>query len=167
MLILLREDTQGVGKAGDIVKVKDGYARNYLIPQSIAYPATDAFVNVYKEESKSAKFKEMQMKKSAESIKTALASRVFETRVKVGEDNKLFGSVTSANIAELVAEAGIEIDKRKIQLTDNIKALGEYKVVYKLHADVEIFINLRVLDEQGNLPVEEKEEDILEENSAE
>ena len=147
MLILLREDLNGVGKAGEVVKVKDGYGRNFLIPQKIAYPATDAFINVYNEEIKSDKFLEERMRRSALSVKDKIEGKVLTIKMKVGEEGKLFGSVTSQNIVDLANEIGIDIEKKKIVLDENIKILGEHKVTYKIHTDVSIEITVNVVDE--------------------
>ena len=150
MLIILRQDLNRVGKAGEIVKVKDGYGRNYLIPQGMAYPATDAFMKVYNESTKSKKYKEIQIKKSAEYLKTLLDKTVITIAMKVGEDGKLFGSVTSQHIAEELKSKGIDLDKKKINLEDNIKQLGEYKIPYKSASEEETIITLNVVNEAGD-----------------
>ncbi|MBU4486231.1 MAG: 50S ribosomal protein L9 [Candidatus Delongbacteria bacterium] len=147
MLIILRHDLDKVGKAGETIKVKDGFARNYLIPNNFAYPATDAYMNRYKEGTKSKRFKEAQTKKSDEFLKKALADKTAVIKMKVGEENKLFGSVTSQNIADELKKYGIEVDKRRILLEENIKHLGEYKVPYKSHSVTEITISVSVIAE--------------------
>lgn len=155
MLIILRQDLDKVGKAGEVVKVKDGYARNYLIPNEIAYPATYSYMNVYKENTKSKRFKEHQMKKSAEFLKKTLESKTVLIRMKVGEENKLFGSVTSQHIAEELKNMNIEVDKKKIQLEDHIKHLGKFNIPYKAHSDIDISISVEVLPEGDVKPAEE------------
>ena len=158
MLVILRQDLNRVGKAGEIVKVKDGYGRNYLIPQGMAYPATDAFMKVYNESTKSKKYKEIQIKKSAEYLKSLLDKTVITIAMKVGEDGKLFGSVTSQHIAEELKSKGIDLDKKKINLEDNIKQLGEYKIPYKSASEEESIISLNVVNEAGDEePVVEEE----------
>jgi len=95
MFIILRQDVDKVGKAGEVVKVKDGFARNFLIPNNFAFPATDAYMNRYKESTKSKGYKTAQVKKSDEYLKKALSEKSVVIKMKVGEENKLFGSVTS------------------------------------------------------------------------
>ncbi|MFO7810936.1 MAG: 50S ribosomal protein L9 [Candidatus Delongbacteria bacterium] len=150
MLIILRQDIEKIGKAGEVVKVKDGYARNYLIPNNIAYPATDAYMNMFKESTKSKQFKQTQLKKSEEFLKTTLEKKPIVLKMKVGEENKLFGSVTSQNIAEELKIAGIDIDRRRIQLEENIKHLGSYNIPYRSHSDLKISISLTVIAENAD-----------------
>jgi len=148
MLIILRQDLEKVGKAGDVVKVKDGFARNYLIPNNIAFPATDAYMNRYKEGTKSKKYKEAQVKRSEEFLKKMLDEKTVVIAMKVGEEDKLFGSVTSQNIADELKKSGIELDKRRIHLEENIKHLGDFKIAYKAHSDLDIQISLKVVPEE-------------------
>jgi len=159
MLILLRDDVLNVGKAGDVVKVKDGYARNFLIPKGFAYPATDSFINMFEEEKKSKKFRETRLKKSAEYVKEQIEGKTFKIQAKIGDNGKMFGSVTTRDIAELLLNDKIEIDKKKIMLDDNIKELGIYNIEYKLHGDIKININLRVENENGEIELETEEEE--------
>ena len=147
MFILLRQDVDKVGKAGEVVKVKDGFARNFLIPNNFAFPATDAYMNRYKESTKSKGYKTAQVKKSDEYLKKALSEKSVVIKMKVGEENKLFGSVTSQNIADELKVMGIELDKRRIQLEENIKQLGEHKIAYKSHSETEIMITVNVIAE--------------------
>jgi large subunit ribosomal protein L9 len=148
MQIILREDIQGKGKAGEIVEVKDGYGRNYLIPQGFAFPATDSFINMYKEEEKSTKKIAAKLKRGAISVQSALEGKTFTLKVKSGEEGKLFGSVTSQNIVDEVAKAGIEVDKKKLILEDNIKEIGEFEIPYKIHQEVDINIKVVVEAEE-------------------
>lgn len=147
MLIILRQDIEKVGKAGEVIKVKDGFARNYLIPNQLAFPATDAYMNRYKETTKSKGYKAAQIKKSEEFLKKMLEEKTVTIKMKVGEENKLFGSVTSQNIADELKSAGIELDRKRIQLEENIKLLGEYKIPYKSHSDLDIQISVNVVPE--------------------
>ncbi len=148
MEIILRFDVNKVGKAGSVVKVKDGFARNYLIPQGKAYPHTDAYINRYNEEIKSKKYREIRIKNSAEALRDELKDKVFTFTMKAGEDGKLFGSVTSQNIADRLTEKGYEIDKKKISLEENLKSLGDHVVPYKLHSDVSIEIKVKIVAEE-------------------
>lgn len=149
MLIILRENYKGVGKEGEVVKVKDGYAKNFLVPRGIAYPATDAYMNMYKESTKSKALKLRKVKNAAERVKIALDGKALTFKMKAGEDDKLFGSVTAQNIAdEIKTITGEEIDRKKIVIDDAIKTLGEHKVAYKLHTDVDITITVNVEKEE-------------------
>lgn len=147
MFVILRQDVDKVGKAGEVIKVKDGFGRNYLIPRNFAFPATDAHMNRYKESTKSKGYKEAQLKKSDVYLQKALSDKTVVIKMKVGEEDKLFGSVTSQNIADELKAMGIEIDKRRIQLEENIKHLGEFKVAYKAHSETEISISVSVVAE--------------------
>ncbi len=144
MLIILRQDIEKVGKAGEIIKVKDGFARNYLIPNNLAFPATDAYMNRYKEGTKSKRYKEVQVKKSEEFLKKMLDEKTVVIKMKVGEENRLFGSVTSQNIADELKKSGIELDRKKIHLEENIKHLGDYKIPYKSQSGLDILITVKV-----------------------
>lgn len=147
MFVILRQDLDKVGKAGEVIKVKDGFGRNYLIPNNFAFPATDAHMNRYKEGTKSKNYKVAQIKKSDEYLKKALSEKTVVIKMKVGEEDKLFGSVTSQNIADELKIMGIEIDKRRIQMEENIKHLGDQKITYKSHSETEIIISVSVVAE--------------------
>jgi large subunit ribosomal protein L9 len=147
MFVILRQDLDKVGKAGEVIKVKDGFGRNYLIPNNFAFPATDAHMNRYKEGTKSKNYKVAQIKKSDEYLKKALSEKTVVIKMKVGEEDKLFGSVTSQNIADELKIMGIEIDKRRIQMEENIKHLGDHKITYKSHSETEIIISVSVVAE--------------------
>lgn len=148
MDIVLRKDVDNLGKMGEIVKVKDGYARNYLIPQSLAYPATDSYIAIVNEQLKVERRKFDKVKDTAEQIAEAVKDKTFTTKMKAGEDGKLFGSVTSADIVELLAGESIIIEKKKLVVADAIKSLGEHVVKYKLHPEVDIQIKVVVEAEE-------------------
>jgi large subunit ribosomal protein L9 len=136
MEVILRQDVSELGKAGQLVKVKAGYGRNYLIPRGLAYEATAG--NKARVEAEARQRKEMLVRQ--ESDAAALAARLtaidLTFQVQAGEGDKLFGSVTSADIAERLAEMGHVIDKRIIELPEPIKMVGVYKVPVRLHAEV-------------------------------
>jgi large subunit ribosomal protein L9 len=144
MHVILRQDVDKLGKAGEVVKVKDGYARNFLFPKSLAFPDGDTYMNRFKETVKSKNFKTVQAKKSDDALKRLLEGHTALIKMKVGEEGKLFGSVTSQNIADELGKNGIEIDKKRILLEENIKHLGDFKIGYKSHSETEIFINVKV-----------------------
>ncbi len=147
MKIILRKDYEGLGKAGETVTVKDGYARNFLIPQGIALKADSAAVKQLEAEKKREMLKQTRSKKAAEQLAEELAKVSCTATVTVGEEDKVFGSVTAQHIADLLKDKGYEIDRKRIKLTEPIKALGIYDVPIKLHPEVETKIKLWVVKE--------------------
>ena len=147
MKIILRQDYENLGKAGDIVKVKPGYARNYLLPKKIAYPAEPNFVRMLEEEKRQKQQRLRKEKKVAEEMAEQLSSVSLTISASVGEEDKMFGSVTSQDIAAALKEQGHEIDRRKIVLEEPIKALGIYSVPIKLYPEVEANIKVWVVKE--------------------
>jgi len=137
MKVILKKDFENLGKAGDVVQVKNGYARNYLVPRGIALTASERNMRILEEEAKLNARREVKNKREAE-IKAGELEKISVTAaVPVGEEDKVFGSVTAQDIADLMKDKGFEIDKRKIVLDEPIKALGVYTVPVKLHAEVE------------------------------
>jgi len=147
MKVILKKDFEKVGKVGDVVKVKDGYARNYLIPQGIALKADTSNIKLLEAERKLVQTRLDKDKKSAEKLAEELSKISCTATVTVGEEDKVFGSVTSQTIADLLKDKGVEIDKKKILLDEPIKALGIYTIPIKLHSDVEAKIKLWVVKE--------------------
>ncbi len=147
MEIILREDYKELGQAGDTVKVKDGYARNYLIPAGIAYPNTKANRKLFENEMQQQTWRQSRDKKEAEELAKKLETVSCTITVQVGEEDKLFGSVTSQNIADNLTDQGIAVDKRKIVLDEPIKSLGIYSVPIKLHPEVEATVKVWVVKE--------------------
>jgi large subunit ribosomal protein L9 len=147
MEIILREHVENLGDRGEIVKVADGYARNYLLPRKLALLATAG--NKKQVERERAKFdlKEGEERKVAEAMASRLASVEVVITRKVGETEALYGSVTTADIAEALAAKGFEIDRRKLQLDDPIKRISDVDVPVKLHRDVSATIKVRVVAE--------------------
>ena len=136
MKVILRKEHEKLGNVGDAVDVKDGYARNYLIPRNIAYPATKGAMAALEEEKKQAERRTAKELKGSEKIAADLEKVSVTIQMKVGEDEKLFGSVTSQMIADALKDQGFTIDKRIIDLEEPIKALGIYNVDVKLHQSV-------------------------------
>jgi large subunit ribosomal protein L9 len=136
MKVILRKDHDKLGQVGTVVDVKDGYARNYLIPKGLAYAATDGSMRALQEEKKQAERRQTKEQKSAEHLATELEKVSLTLKMKVGEDEKLFGSVTSQMIADELKARGFELDKRIVVLEEPIKALGIYTVDVKLHHNV-------------------------------
>lgn len=145
MEVILLEDVEKLGKKGDRVQVKDGYARNYLIPKKIAFPATPSGIKRFEEEQKHRAIRELKIQREAEELAKALRKVSCTAEVVVGEDDRVFGAVTAADIADLLAAQGFEIDKRKIVLDEPLKALGVYTIPIHLHKDVEAKIKVWVV----------------------
>jgi large subunit ribosomal protein L9 len=149
MEVILRQHVDNLGRRGEVVKVADGYARNFLLPRKLALVVTEG--NKKQIERERAKFDalEAEERKVAEAIAERLAGIDVEIARKVGETEALYGSVTTADIADAVRAKGFDIDRRKIQLQDPIKKLGEYDVPVKLHRDVITRLKVRVVAEGG------------------
>jgi large subunit ribosomal protein L9 len=147
MKIIMKKDLEGVGKIGEIVEVKDGYARNYLIPRQVAMHASPQNLKIFEQEKLRIELKENKEQRVAEQAAKKLAGVSLTATVAVGEEDKVFGAVTSQDIAELLKNQGFEIDRRKIQLDEPFKALGIYEVPIKLHTNVEAKVKLWVVKE--------------------
>ncbi|HWZ27398.1 MAG TPA: 50S ribosomal protein L9 [Gemmatimonadales bacterium] len=147
MEIILREDVQHVGKAGEVVKVKDGYARNYLLPKGLAYPATEGNKKKITFEAARIARERSAEKDAAQVVADRLAQVQLTFAVKVGEEDKLYGSITAADIQRRLAEAGHDVDKRQIDLPEPIRALGEFKVGVKVHAEIRPEVQVTVVKE--------------------
>ena len=135
MKVILREDVKNKGTAGDIIDVKSGYARNYLIPQGFAYLSTEANTKVFATEKIQKAKKIEQLKTESEKLKTEIDNISLTAVVKVGDDGKLFGSVTSQAISELLKEKGYDYNHRKIILEEPIKELGVYEAKVNIYQD--------------------------------
>ena len=153
MKLILRADVDALGRLGDIVTVKPGYGRNYLIPQGLAKPATNANLKAFELERRKLQEQADSLRAQAEGMAAKIAATPVEIEVRVGEGDKLYGSVTSANIGDAMEAAGIDIDRRKILLDEPIRALGEFEVEIKLHPDVRGELKLTITRHGG--PIEE------------
>ena len=171
MKVLLKEDVFKLGSVGDEVEVKDGYGRNFLIPTGKALLATPKNLKQFRHQKSIVDHKVRKLKGAAQDVADQLSKLSLSIKKKVGEQGKLFGSVTSQEIAELVSAQGVEIDRRKIQLGEPIKSLGEFKIPVKLHPQVTAEMTLSVTavesaeapkapeaDAQAEAPVEESVE---------
>jgi large subunit ribosomal protein L9 len=147
MEVILREHVEKLGNRGQVVKVADGYARNYLLPRKLALLVTEG--NKRQIERERAKFeaKEADERRVAEAVRDRLAAVDIEISRKVGETDALYGSVTSSDIADALTAKGFEIDRRKLQLAEPIKRLGEYEIGVKLHRDVPATVKVKVTAE--------------------
>jgi len=147
MKVILRKDLETLGAVGEIVEVKEGYARNYLIPRGIALKADGKNIKILEEEQKKANLKLRKDKKSAEKLAQKLDTVSCTVAVTVGEEDRVFGSVTTQDISDLLKDKGFDIDRKKIVLDEPIKALGIYDIPIKLHSEVEAKIKLWVVKE--------------------
>jgi large subunit ribosomal protein L9 len=145
--VLLREDVDDLGARGEIVRVRAGYARNYLLPRNLAVEATAGNVKGIESERAALLKKEAKERASAESQSQQMSSLELEFRRKAGEQGALYGSVTSMDLAEALRERGYEIDRHRIHLREPIKRLGEYSVPVRLHREVTIDLKVRVAAE--------------------
>ena len=148
MQVILREDVDKLGKIGDLVKVKDGYARNFLVPSKKAIEATPKNMKAMEHAKKMVSDRVRTLKKSAAADADRIKSLAITIKAKVGEEGKLFGSVTSMDIASAMQAQGVAIDRRKILLEEPIKRLGEFTVPVKLHADVVVDLKVTVVAEE-------------------
>ncbi len=147
MEVILKEDVANLGHRGDVVKVADGYGRNFLLPRKLALQATLANKAVIEQMKAAAARRSATEKAQAEELVTKLEPVALAFTRKSGENGQLFGSVTSSDIASELAAKGFEIDRRKIQLNEPLKALGNYDVLIKLHREVTAKLQVRVLGE--------------------
>jgi large subunit ribosomal protein L9 len=147
MKVILKQDVESLGKVGEIVDVKPGYARNYLIPKGMGLAATDKNIRRLQVEQQQSQLKMTKDRKNAEKLAEKLNEVSCTAMVTVGEEDKVFGSVTTQTIADLLKEKGFDIDRKKIVLDEPIKALGIYTIPIKLHAEVEAKIKLWVVKE--------------------
>ncbi|MEO8294204.1 MAG: 50S ribosomal protein L9 [Gemmatimonadota bacterium] len=145
--VILREDIKALGKAGDMVRVKPGYARNYLLPQGLAYEATEGNKKRINAESKARTVKQEAEKTEALATAARLNAVSLTIPSKAGEGDRLFGSITAADIADAMAKQGHKVDKRKIDLEHPIKSLGEHTVMLRLHPEVQAEIRVSVVQE--------------------
>jgi large subunit ribosomal protein L9 len=145
MKLILRQDVDKLGKAGEVVKVAPGYARNYLIPHHIAIAATPGNLKIVELEKLAHARRDQREKTSASLVAKELVKQVVTVRRKAGEGGTLYGSVTAIDVADYLLAHKIEIDKRKIQLDEPIKSIGEYHVPIRLHR--EVIVPIRVVVE--------------------
>lgn len=144
MKVILQKDVSNLGDAGDLKEVADGYARNFLLPNRLAIRANEGSAKVIEHQRKLAAMKKDKRVKSMKEIATLIESKEFQVFAKVGENDKLFGSVTSIDIASALKKEGIEVDKRKIEIPEHIKSLGNYQVKLKLTDGITTIIKLKV-----------------------
>ncbi len=150
MKVILRSDVENLGRLGDLVQVKPGYGRNYLLPQGFAMLATPANLKVFELERKKLQVKVEALRSTAASLADKIANASISIAMRVGENDKLYGSVTSVMIADALAEKGIDLDRRRILLDAPIRQLGDYEVRVRLHADVVADLKVSVVAERAH-----------------
>jgi len=144
MKIILKEDVKDLGEVGSIIKVADGYARNYLLPRNLAVEASSKNVKEFEHEKKKILKTVEKIKKSADELATKLSDIKLSIEAQSGEEDKLFGSVTAIDIADALSKEGIDIDKRKILIDEPIRRLGSYNITVKLNQGVTASVGLDV-----------------------
>ena len=143
--VILKQNVEHLGKAGEVVRVKPGFARNYLLPRSMALVATGSNLKQVEHERRIALALSDKQRKVAEGGAALVQGLVVEIRMQAGEGDKLFGSVTARDIADALHTRGVEVDRRKLEVPDTIKSLGEYEIVAKFGSDVNAKFKVRVL----------------------
>jgi large subunit ribosomal protein L9 len=147
MKVILKEDVKYVGQKDELVEVKNGYGRNYLIPRGKAVLATPSAIKVMEENNRQAQHKMERVKDEAEQLAEKLNDLTLTIGTKAGSNGKIFGSVTTIQIAQELANKGYEVDRRKIMIDNDIKMIGEYEATINLHKEVSVDINLNVVAE--------------------
>jgi len=147
MEVILREDVSNLGKSGELVKVKPGYARNYLLPKGLAYEATEGNKKRIQAEAKARVTRQAAERAEAEAVAAKLSALAIRIAAKAGEEDRLFGSITAQDIADALAQAGHPVDKRKIELEHPIKTLGFHAVPVRVHHEVQAEVKLTVVAE--------------------
>jgi large subunit ribosomal protein L9 len=145
MEVILREHVENLGQRGDVVKVAAGYARNYLLPRKLALPVTNENRRQIERERKVAEARELVERQDAEAVSARMAELELSFARRVGENDTLYGSVTSADIADALVERAFDVEKRKVQLHEPLKQLGEFTVPVKLHRDVTAQLKVKVV----------------------
>jgi large subunit ribosomal protein L9 len=145
MEVILREHVDNLGRRGDIVKVAEGYARNYLLPRKLALAVTESNKKQIEREKKVAEVRDAEEKSHADALAQRIAEAQIEIARRVGEHETLYGSVTSADVAHALQAKGFDIDKKKVHLPEPLKALGEFTVPVKVHRDVTAQVKVKVV----------------------
>jgi large subunit ribosomal protein L9 len=147
MKVILKDDVKNVGNMGDIVKVADGYARNYLVPRGLAVEASTKNIKSIEHEKRIIQEKAKKIKGSAQDLSDRISKVTLVMKANAGEEGKLFGSVTTMDIAEALKNEGFDVDKKKISLDEPIKRLGEHTVNVKIHPEITTNVTVQVVQE--------------------
>lgn len=154
MKVILTEDVDGLGQQGEVVTVKNGYGRNYLIPKGLALVATDSVIRHQQELRRQAAHKLLKKKEDAEALQKLLEKDEIVFQARVGEDDRIFGTVTAQQVSVKLAAKGLEVDRRKIEVED-IRTVGVFTGAVKLHPEVTAKLKIRVESEEGAVEEEE------------
>ena len=147
MKVILKDDVKNVGNMGDIVKVSDGYARNYLVPRGLAVEASSKNIKSVEHQKRIIQEKAKKIKMSAQELADRISKVTLVLKANAGEEGKLFGSVTTMDIADALKNEGFEVDKKKISLDEPIKRLGEHTVSVKIHPEIVTNVTVQVVQE--------------------
>jgi large subunit ribosomal protein L9 len=147
MKVILKDDVKNMGNMGQIIEVADGYARNYLVPRGLAVEANTKNIKSLEHQKRVIQEKVKKIRNEAQELSNKITTMSLVIKAKAGEEGKLFGSVTTMDIAESLKNEGMEIDKKKISLDEPIKRLGSYTVNIKVHSEVTTQVNLQVIEE--------------------
>ncbi|MDR1522734.1 MAG: 50S ribosomal protein L9 [Endomicrobium sp.] len=148
MKVILRSDITNVGRQGEVKDVACGFARNYLIPQNLVMEATDRNLKIWQRERVKLEKQREEVINNAKEVASKMEATEFSIKAKIGENGKIFGSVTTANLSKLFNQQGFNVDKKDILLSDNIKELGNYEVNIRLHPEVLVKVKLAVLGDK-------------------
>jgi large subunit ribosomal protein L9 len=148
MEVILKEDIANVGKIGEVVRVRDGYARNYLLPRGLVLLANKKNLKTFEHQKKLIADQKQKITREAKSVGEAVTAVSLIIRMRVGEDGKLFGSVTNIQIEKALKAQGLTVDRRKIQLEEPIKAAGDYEVPIRMTADLTVPLKISVIPEE-------------------
>lgn len=162
MEVILRDDIDKLGRQGKVVKVADGYARNYLLPKRLAVPATAANKKIVEQEREAYLRREASAISDASELAKLMEGLTLTIEHKAGEQEQLFGSVTAQNIVDALAAKNFTVDRRKVHLDQPIKQLGQHKVAIRLHREVTIIVGVKVVPEGGEEPPESDGEEATE-----
>lgn len=149
MEVILKEDILNVGKMGEVVRVRDGYARNYLLPRGLVLVANKKNLKTYEHQKRVVESQKARVQKQANTVSEKLKEISLVIPARAGEEGRLFGSVTNMDIEKALKAQGVEVERRKIHLAEPIKALGDYEVPVRLTADVQANIKVAVVAEEG------------------
>jgi large subunit ribosomal protein L9 len=152
MKVFLKEDVKNLGKIGDVVNVAEGYARNFLLPKKVAVEANPKNLKEFEHNKRIIQEKAAKIKDASRATADKLSALTLRIRAKAGEEDKLFGSVTTMDIAEAFKAEGFEVDKKKILLGEPIKRLGEYTVEVKIHSEVNATVKVQVISDAPDSP---------------
>jgi len=148
MKVILRSDITNVGRQGEVKEVSPGFARNYLVPQNLAMEATAQNLKIWEREKVKLEKQREEIINAAKETAAKISAEEFSVKVKIGENGKVFGSVTTANLAKIFEDKGFKVNKRDILLSDNIKETGNYEINVRLHPEVTAKIKLSVIGEK-------------------